>query len=364
MTACIAPNGPNMYRSDKPVDRMLVGTLDGVSILQRSGGSWMVKGRELEGKHVSSLLFEAKQGGVFAGIHDGGVFFSADQGETWEQRTDGLAVEHVYTLGLDDRGGKTVIYAGTEPARLFRSEDYGKSWHELPALRDVPDTDKWTFPAPPHLGHVKTMAFDPRDEQVMLVGIEQGALLKTTDGGQSWHELASFSKPDDEVYKDVHRVLLRPSNADEIFMTGGMGLYHTTDQGRTFEHVTNREFRVGYPDQMVFSPRDDRVMFMAGSSHHPGSWRQSHQADSTVIRTRDGGKTWDLANHGLPEGMRANLEAMALVAWPEGYAVFAANTDGEVYLTEDEGESWQRIASGLAPISKAGHYRNLQATAA
>jgi hypothetical protein len=52
------------------------------------------------------------------------------------------------------------------------------------------------------------------------------------------------------------------------------------------------------------------------------------------------------------------------VAWPEGYAVFAANTDGEVYLTENEGESWTRIASGLAPISKGGHYHPLQATAA
>jgi photosystem II stability/assembly factor-like uncharacterized protein len=353
-----------MYRSEKAVHRLLVGTAEGVSVLERNGGDWTVKGRKLEGMHVSSMLVEPTQGGVFAGIHRGGVYFSADQGETWEARDNGIAVEHVFTLALDDRGGKTVLYAGTEPARLFRSEDYGQSWHELPALREVPDTDKWTFPAPPHTAHVKTMAFDPRDDQVILVGIEQGALLKTTDGGATWRELSSFSKADDEVYRDVHRVLLRPSNPDELFMTGGMGLYHSTDQGHNFEHVTDRDFRIGYPDQMVFSPRDDRLMFMAGSSHHPGSWRQSHHAESTVIRTRDGGKTWDLANHGLPEGMRANLEAMTLVAWPDGYAVFAANTDGEVYLTENEGESWTRIASGLAPISKGGHYHPLQATAA
>ena len=50
------------------------------------------------------------------------------------------------------------------------------------------------------------------------LGIEQGALLKTTDGGASWRELGSFSKADDEVYKDVHRLLLRPSNPDELFL--------------------------------------------------------------------------------------------------------------------------------------------------
>src|SRR5438067_10403642 len=109
MTACIAPNGPSRYRTDKPVDRMLVGTLNGVSILDRTGSGWTVKGRKLEGLHVSSMVCEPKQGGVFAGVHDGGLYFSPDQGNTWEKRTNGLAVEHVFTLALDDRGGKTVI---------------------------------------------------------------------------------------------------------------------------------------------------------------------------------------------------------------------------------------------------------------
>jgi hypothetical protein len=55
---------------------------------------------------------------------------------------------------------------------------------------------------------------------------------------------------------------------------------------------------------------------------------------------------------------------MCLASHLRGFALFAANTDGEVYCSEDGAESWTRIAVGLAPISKVGHYRNVQTATA
>ncbi len=292
MLACLAPNGQNVFRGSGPCTRLIVGTLRGLAILERDGARWTSKGVKLEGQHISSTAYEPKHRGLFAGIHEGGVFFSSDEGLSWEPRSRGININHVFTLAYAELPAGAVIYAGTEPAALFKSHDQGQSWQELPALRSVPDTDKWTFPGPPHLGHTKTLAFDPRDHNVIYAGIEQGALLKTTDGGATWRELAGFSKPDDEVYKDVHQVLLRPSNPDEIFMTGGCGLYHSPDGGETWEHLTDRTFRIAYPDQLVFSPEDDRTMLMSGAASNPGKWRESHHAGATVMRSRDGGRTW------------------------------------------------------------------------
>jgi hypothetical protein len=85
--------------------------------------------------------------------------------------------------------------------------DLGQSWSELPALRQVPGTEYWTFPEPPRIAHAKMMVFDPRTPQCIYTAIEQGALLKTEDGGQSWRELADYSKPDDGAYHDVHQVI-------------------------------------------------------------------------------------------------------------------------------------------------------------
>lgn len=277
---------------------------------------------------------------------------------------NGLAVKHVFSLASTQRAGGVVLYAGTEPAHLFESTDYGKSWTELPALRQVPELDKWTFPAPPHVGHVKAFAFDPRDEQTFFVCIEQGALLKTTDGGRGWRELAGYAKPEDRAYKDVHRLVIRPGHPDDMFMTNGNGYYLSHDGGESWEQVTDRNFRIGYPDQFLVSPLDSSVLFMAGSEVSPGAWRTTHHANSTVVRSTDAGRTWQEACKGLPENMRANLEAMSLGSYPGGFTIFAATTDGEVFASDDQAESWRRIASGLAPVSKVGHYHALQAAAA
>ena len=371
MIACLSPNGLNEYRGRGPVDRLLVATIDGVAVIERETpvAQWSVTGRVLEGVHISSLMIEPDRGGVFAGSHitrdstsPGGLYCSLDGGQTWEKRTRGLSTEHVFSVRSVVENGKAVVYVGTEPAGLFRSEDYGKTWHDLPALRTVPNNDKWMFPSPPHVAHAKTMAFDPRDPKTIYVGVEQGALLKTTDGGQAWRELDSFSTPEDLSYKDIHQITLRPSNPDELFMTTGPGLYHSTDQGETWEQLTMsaRGFRLGYPDHLIYAPDNDRVLFMSGAAEDPGHWRQSHRANAAVMRSMDSGRTWELANKGLPESMRANIEAMSIGIAPDGFALFVGTTDGSVFCSENEAESWKQIATGLRPVSKGRHFVNLQ----
>jgi photosystem II stability/assembly factor-like uncharacterized protein len=362
MTVCLSTNGPSIYASDGPPTKLLVATTHGINILERPrrGGEWTVRDRALDGKHVSALMIEPRNGAIFAGVHNGGLYFSADDGATWERRTNGLTIEHVYSLGYAAHPDGVTLYAGTEPVSLFRSRDNGHHWQELPAIAQVPGREHWTFPPPPHVAHTKGLTFDPRDPNVIYAAIEQGALLKSTDGGASWRELGSYYRPDDTWYKDVHRLICRPSNPDELFMATGIGLYRSLDAGETWERQTTIDFTIGYPDQIILSPLDDRVMFMSGAGRDPSTWRSSHHANGTVLRTRDGGVTWEDANRGLPQSSRANIEAMNVASYPGGYILFAGNTDGEVFATEDGGDNWVRIATGLKPVSKGGHFRNLQ----
>jgi photosystem II stability/assembly factor-like uncharacterized protein len=362
MIACLSPNGQNLNHGDAPADRLLVATLRGVNVLERTriGEPWTDRGRTLDGHHCGSLMIEPRAGGIFAGMHSGGLYFSADGGATWEPRWRGITIPQVFSLGYAHNGAATVLYAGTEPASLFRSDDYGESWTELPGVKETKGREKWSFPSPPHFAHVKTMTIDPRNPQIIYVGVEQGDLLKTSDGGATWRVLDDYSKPSDWTYRDIHLVVVHPANSAELYMTTGMGLYRSLDSGKTWKLVVDNSFCIGYPDHLIVSPRDGDTMFMAGAKENPGTWRASHSAGATITRTRDRAKSWTDASKGLPDNRRANVEAMSLAAYPSGFTLFAGNTDGDVFASEDEAGSWTQIAGGLPPVSKGNHYRALQ----
>jgi photosystem II stability/assembly factor-like uncharacterized protein len=356
MLACLSPNGLNRYESASPPTRLLVATAKGVSVLERdaAGESWRAGGTSLAQTHATTLTTVPGRPGVFAGTHGDGVFFSADGGASWEKRSEGITIPDVYSIAAVAQDGGTTVYAGTQPASLFRSRDLGRTWQELPAIRQVPGTEYWTFPAPPRIAHTKMMVFHPRDPNIFYAAIEQGALLKTTDGGASWRELDAYSRPDDRAYRDIHQVMLVPSRPEIVYMTTGIGLYRSGDGGESWERLTGEEFRIAYPDHMALSP-DERVLFMSGARLHPGEWRRDHVADTTVVRSRDGGRSWDAAERGLVFAPRANIEAMTLASYPGGYTVFVGDTEGVVHASEDGDDSWSRITDALAPVTKGDH---------
>jgi photosystem II stability/assembly factor-like uncharacterized protein len=362
MIATLSPNGQNTNRGDASPTQLFVATLRGVHLLVRTvpGAPWTDRGLALPGHHCGSLLFEPRSGTVFAGMHSGGLYASADAGKSWEERTRGITIPHVFSLAAAYANGATVVYAGTEPASIFKSADGGTSWTEVPGIKTAPGREKWSFPSPPHEAHVKMMAIDPRDPLTIYAGVEQGDLLKTNDGGASWRVIDDYSKPTDWTYRDIHLLVVHPSNSAELFMTTGMGLYHSLDAGETWKLIVDNSFRIAYPDHLIVSPLDGDVLFMAGAATNPGVWRESRRADATIVKSRDRGRNWTDASVGLPADRRPNIEAMSVASYPGGFTLFAGTTDGEIFASDDGADHWELIGARLAPVSKGNHYRSLQ----
>lgn len=241
------------------------------------------------------------------------------------------------------------LYAGTEPAHLFVSRDSGETWEELPSLRAVPSVEKWMFPGPPHVAHVKHITFDPRTADTIDASVEVGAGLKSTDGGKSWTQMSGF-------FEDVHRMVLTASRLDDVFMGNGIGIYHSADAGATWEQLTDRSARIAYPDQVIVHPQKPDTVFIAGAICGPGDWRKTKTADARIARSRDAGKHWQYLEGGLPSHIHGNIEGFALNTWPGGSALFAGTTDGDVFLSQNEGETWSTIARRIGAISKGGHH--------
>jgi photosystem II stability/assembly factor-like uncharacterized protein len=362
MTALLSVGGNPYYHSSGPADELLFGSVDGVLRLRREGDLWTTVDRALAGLHVSSLLFEPDNGTLFAGTHNGGLHASHDQGKTWERCTD-IEQEEVYSLGMVKAGGQTRIYTGTEPAHLYVSTDGGRSWTDLPGIREVKGTDEWTFPAPPHIAHVKYIAPDPTNTEVLYVCVEQGALMKSTDAGKT------FSVIFPDAATDAHRISVPRMRPTSLYFTRGdwssgkEGMYISHDSGAHWERMNDRSL-IGYPDATLMHPELPNLIFMAGAHTSPNAWAKERTAATSVARSRDGGTTWERLPGVPPNGSQANIEAMTMNSWPGAFEIFAGNTDGDIYYSSDEGESWTTIVSGLPAISTAGHWRWRQRMAA
>jgi photosystem II stability/assembly factor-like uncharacterized protein len=358
MTIALSHGGPTIYETGQQSPRVLVGTARGVTTIERSGAGWRIAAEALTDKHIGAILIEPRSGTVFAGAYgDGSLHASLDGGETWARRDHGLTERDVFSLEAIELEGRTRMFCGTEPAKLFVSDDLGENWRELPGLRDVPTVGSWSFPGPPHVAHAKHITVDPRDPKTMYVSIEVGGLLRSTDGGETWEDMPG-------MYEDVHRLLINPAAPQHMYVSGGAGLWQSDDDGATWRNTTDHRHEIGgYPDQLVYHPKNPDLMFVASAKDSPGAWRANPFAGARISRSRDAGVTWQPLTNGLPDRLQGNVEAMSLEVTGPGDAcsIFAATTAGEVFVSDDAGDSWTLALCDLAPISKGGHFVPLMA---
>lgn len=348
MSICLSPGGSSVHDASAFSGQLYVGTQRGVVLLEEHGGNWREAGRFIEDHHVCALLREPVSGNFYAGTHDAGVFLSPD-GSHWQSASAGLEVTNVFSLASARRpGGRVRLYAGTEPAALFQSDDFGATWQRVTGLDAAPGRDTWMFPAPPFQGHIKTIAVDPFDADHIYVAVEQGGLYASTDAGKTWTDLTAG------MPNDAHRVVLHPTRRGRLYLTNGFFFNRSDDGGQTWFEMKEQTRKIGYADPLLLHPHRPELMFVAGAFATPDTWIKG-TAKSNICRSRDGGDTWEYARGGFPDEIRPSFEAGCLEAAGEDCRVFLGNTDGEVWMTGDEGETWQRIATGLPPVTKCFH---------
>ncbi len=361
-TICMSANGNTITRSRKVATRMLVATAKAVLEFQRDNGDspWaLVRDDILAGHHVSALTLDERSGLLFAGLHfEGGLLVSADGGNSWEPRNNGLESEHVYAVMVQHDGDRTILNAGTEPVMFYRSFDMGRSWTKFPSCLNVEEKEKWLFPR--SVPHIKHIASHPSQPDTLYICVEQGDLLKTEDGGISWRSIASMDQPDDKFRRDMHRVTFQENDPNEIFLTSGIGLYHSTDAGETWETYTDIHFRMGYPDPFFIDPRDPNLMYMIGAGVSPNpDWGKAGTAFPLFLRSHDRGKTWDDAMSGIELPVCGNIEAAAMHFSDEGgLELFMGTSCGEFYTSRDGADSWTMISNTIPAVSKGPHFRH------
>src|ERR1700730_948572 len=121
--------------------RLYGATGDAIVRLDETDGRWTVE-TSLAGSGVQCLAVDQRDPDtVYAGLREGGVRRPRDGGQSGADC--GLPEPAVFSLAVSAVDG--AVYAGTEPSRLFRSDDRGESWHELASLLELPSRPTWSF---------------------------------------------------------------------------------------------------------------------------------------------------------------------------------------------------------------------------
>jgi photosystem II stability/assembly factor-like uncharacterized protein len=361
-----------------------VGTRKGAFIYHGDPGRarWSVSGPHVLGSIVHHLVLDPRDGRTLLMAARTGhlgptVFRSTDWGRRWQEarqppafvRSDppgsGPAVDHVFWLSPGHASQPGVWWAGTSPHGLFRSDDGGESWTPMEGFnRDLLGKVAGQTDQTPDGPVTHSIAIDPRDPSRMYLGLSGGGVFESADAGLSWRPLnrgvlAEFlPEPYPEFGQDPHTLALHPLRPDRLYQQNHCGIYRL-DRGpdnpedrweRIGMRMPKKIGDIGFP--LALHPRDPDTAWvfpMDGRTVWP---RTSPAGKPAVYRTRDGGRSWQRQDRGLPRAQAwftVKRQAMAAdVGEPVG--LYVGTTSGELWASRDEGRSWQRIAEHLPEI--------------
>lgn len=344
---------------------LTIGTRKGLFLLRsRDRRDWRVEGPHFPGVAVYDARF-GHDGRIFAAVtseHWGPtVQFSDDGGKSWTPAStpphfpeaSGLSVTRVWSLSEAADG---TLYAGVEPAGLFRSHDRGLTWEGVEGFNAQPGRDDW-FPGGGGLC-LHTILPHPRDPARLLVAASAVGIFESQDAGRTWRLQNGGIRADfapagetreDEPGSCPHKLARDAGDPDLVYMQNHCGVYkrHSADASWT-DINEGLPSRFGFP--MATHPRRPGTAFtvmLEGDFN-----RVSVGGAFALHRTRDAGKSWTRLSKGLPqEGAWLNVlrEGLAVDSG-EPAGVYVGTTTGQVFASADEGDTWSLAADRLPQV--------------
>ena len=281
---------------------------------------------------VSISLDEADPTRLYVGTWANGLWRSADSARTWEQVGSGIPHAEITAVAVERAGDSHpgVIYVGTEPSTLSRSEDGGETWHESTTLIDLPSATRWAFPPKPETHHVRWIEVDPIVQGKLYVAIEVGALVRSTDGGDTWQDRV----PGGPI--DTHTAATHPSASGRLYSAAGDGYFESDDGGdsrsRPMDGLQHR-YLVG----VAVDPGNPDTMVVSGAAGPYVAYRPTN-AEAYVYR-KSSGQPFERAMDGLPDGQGTVASRIATHADETG--IFYAATNHGLFRSKNGGMSWK-----------------------
>ena len=358
--------------------RVLVGTHKGAFILtsDEKRKKWDISGPHFAGWEIYHIngspadpnrLYASQSTGWFGQV----IQRSDDSGKTWQPvgnkfAYDGVPGTHLWYDGTQhpwefkrvwqlqpSLTNPDTVYAGVEDAALFRSTDGGQTWNELPGLREAKG-NLWQPGAGGMCLH--TIILDPSDSQRIFVAISAAGAFRTDDGGKTWRPInqglnSGSELPDAsaEVGHCVHNIAMHPSRPNVLFMQKHWDVMRSDNTGDSWREVSgNLPSDFGFP--IAVHPHEPNTIYVVpikSDSEH-----YPPEGKLRVYRSRTGGNEWEALTKGLPQSdCYVNILRSALaVDSLDSCGIYFGTTGGQVYASTDSGDNWKPIVRDLPAV--------------
>jgi hypothetical protein len=360
-------------------DEVLVSTRKGLfSARPGANGSWRIADVAFVADNATLALADPRDGARYAALNHGhfGVKLhrSDDGGKSWAEITSPAfpegeaatvktpagetippAVSLIWSLeaGGADQPGR--LWCGTIPGGLFRSDDRGASWQLVRSLWDHPLRLEWLGGGADYPG-IHSLLVDPRDPRHLTAGVSCGGVWVSADDGDTWTCRASGMRaeymPPEHAYdphiQDPHRVVSCRARPESMWAQHHNGIFRTENGGAQWEELSGVEPSAFGFAVAVHPEEPDTAWFVPGVSDQ----RRIPPGGHVVVnRTRDGGRSFETLRRGLPQEHAYDLTFRHAMDIDEtGNRLAFGTTTGSLWISPDQGDSWQEISHNLPPV--------------
>jgi len=358
-------------------DQLLLSTRKGLFDYRRIGGHWTHQAVHFLGDNVSYTLIDRRDGSWYAALNLGHfgckLHRSTDQGASWKEvavpaygaddrvstgdgkQSQPATLKLLWTLaaGSDDQPGR--LWAGTIPGGLFRSDDYGQSWHLVRSLWERPERERW-FGGGYDWPGIHSICIDPRDSSVLRVAVSCGGVWRGDDDGQTWTLTArgmraAYMPPQmssDEAIQDPHCLVQCAASPDDLWVQHHNGVFRSRNGGESWQEFDMPPSAFGFA--VAVHPNDPQIAWFVPAVKDER--RVPVDGQLCVTRTRDGGASFEQLRNGLPQRDAYDLiyrHALAIDA--QGNCLAFASTTGNFWFSADQGDHWEQINGHLPPVA-------------
>lgn len=369
---------------------LVVGTPKGAAVLTSNDRSNWKEQFMLRGWPVTASVRDDR-GRVYAAVNSpnyGVALFTSDDYEKWTQlpaaprykpedrgnpehhrivsqmdfegvlKGGGRFVDQIWTLHF----AHGTLFAGVSEAGIFTSRDRGESWQPMDGFNNHPTRANWV-PGFGGLG-AHTILTDAKNLNRLWAGVSAAGFFRSDDGGKTWAPKNKGVNPAVEsapatTGQCVHSVTHDPHNADVMYRQEHRGVHRSDDGGDNWRVIEDGlpvgELSDGHSCSFGFASAMDRksgnvfVVPLEGDN-----FRYPRGGQLAVYRTEDGAH-WKATTNGLPDQCFTAILRGAMAADQNG-GIYFGTASGTVYASNDLGENWREIASGLPRITSVEAY--------